>query len=171
MAIHSARTPADGDEYASSGLNTVSRELATAALVSDDNDWSKVAAKAVALRILGHTQAEIAKELCVTARNVERWLIDARERAELLEVGPLLDQVALPLALDNLIDGLREGDQKYTLATLSGRGAFSAHSKSQATIQETRLEIQVVRAAGTDDVPMQSQIVGVPREVLDAVQK
>lgn len=154
-------------EFESEGL----RALDVIPFEDGNRDWSKVAANAVALRILGHTQKEIAKALCVPESDVCLWLREARKRAELLDVSELLEHVALPKAVDNLIDGLREGNEKYTLATLAGRGAFSAHSKSQATVQETRLEIHVVRAEDADNVPMQSQIVGVPREVIDAVQK
>ena len=132
-------------------------------------DRSATAANAGALRIVGYTQREIAVALCVTESKVTQWLREARERAELLDVGPLMDHIAVPQAVDNLIDGLRAGNEKFTLATLGGRGVFSQHSKNQTTVQETRLEIQVIRRTDSDTVPMQSQIVGVPREVIDAV--
>lgn len=134
-----------------------------------DRDFTKVAARAVALRILGHSQAEIARELCVGEGTVRQWLMQARKRAELLDISELLDHVALPQAVDNLITGLQQGNEKYTLATLQGRGAFSAHSKSELAATITQLEITITTPAGATPAErdvLEGQIVGIPREVL-----
>lgn len=133
-------------------------------------DYSKIAARAVALRILGYSQKAIAEELVCSADSVRQWLMQARKRAELLDVGPLLDHVAMPLAVDNLIEGLQAGNERYTLATLQGRGAFSAHSKSENTNTDMQLEIRVEmtnRSAPLDAV--EGQVVGVPRQLAETV--
>ncbi len=133
----------------------------------DNRDWTAASARAVGLRILGYSIKDIAHELMVSQHAVRQWLTDARKRAELMDVAPLLDNVALPLAIDNLIDGLQNGDKKLTLATLKGRGAFTTHSKSENTNTNMQLEIHVEmpsREGASLDV-VEGQVVGIPRQL------
>jgi hypothetical protein len=128
-------------------------------------NWTTIAARAVALRILGWTQKEIAAELCVKPESVREWLMLARRRAELLDVGPLLDDVALPLAVDNLIDGLRSGNERFTLATLQGRGAFSSHTKqeSHTTAMTLDVRVEMPERLAVPIEAVEGQVVGVAR--------
>jgi predicted transcriptional regulator len=139
-------------------------------ITEPNRDWSKLAARAVALRILGYSQKAIAAEMCASEHAVRQWLMQARKRAELLDVGPLLDHVALPLAVDNLIEGLQQGNEKYTLATLQGRGAFSAHSKSENYNTDMTLEIRVEMTDRSKPIDaIEGQVVGVPRQLAETV--
>ena len=134
-----------------------------------DADDSELAARCIALRMLGYTVRDICAETGVPTRQLHRFLKMARERQGLQDIGPVLDHVALPLAVDNLVKGLEEGDQKLTLATLNGRGAFSKHSKSETANTDVSLEIRVEMPdrAGAPIAVIDGQVVGVPRQVKD----
>jgi hypothetical protein len=134
-----------------------------------DAEDSELAARCIALRILGHSMADIRAETGVKPHQLLRFLRVARERQELQDIGPVLDHVALPLAVDNLVAGLEAGDQKYTLATLGGRGAFSKHSKSETANTDVKLEIHVEMPdrIGAPVAVIDGQVVGVPRQVKD----
>lgn len=90
-------------------------------------------AEMVALRITGHTLKEIAEQVGCCEDTVRRSLALAAETAERNDVGVLLDYHAVPLAVDNLIAGLKNGNEKYTLKVLEGRGHFQKHTKGTQT--------------------------------------
>jgi hypothetical protein len=83
---------------------------------------------ALARRLEGVPPAVIAAELGVPTTQVLRWFATFRRRATAADIDLTLDQVAVPLALDNLVAGLVAGDQTYTLETLKGRGQFRRHA-------------------------------------------
>jgi predicted transcriptional regulator len=92
-------------------------------------DLRNLIAEMVALRIAGHTIKEIGEITGVCRNSVGRYLARAAETAERNDVGMLLDYHAVPLAVDNLLEGLRNGNEKYTLKVLEGRGHFQKHTK------------------------------------------
>jgi hypothetical protein len=91
-------------------------------------------AEMVALRLTGATIKEIAKEVQADEVTVRKYLALAAQTAERNDVGILLDHHAVPLAVDNLIEGLRAGDKQYTLKVLEGRGHFQKHSRGQTAV-------------------------------------
>ena len=133
----------------------------------DERD--ELIAQAVAYRILGYDIPTIADAICAKPQAVRNYLAEARERGQAhASIARLLDDHALPLAADNLIEGLQSKDKEYTLATLRGRGAFTAHSKSDTTATMTKLEVQVSMPGNAATAPetMEGQIVGIPRKAL-----
>jgi hypothetical protein len=92
-------------------------------------DLRALIAEMVALRITGHTLKEIATISGVGLNTVTRYLARAAEIAERNDVGTLLDYHAVPLAVDNLLEGLKNGDKQYTLKVLEGRGHLQKHTK------------------------------------------
>lgn len=119
----------------------------------------------------GLTYKEIAAETGLSPKTVENYLHAARQRANLRDVPDLLEHVALPQAVDNLIEGLRNGHEKYTLATLKGRGAFSSHSKSDATVNGSAsmtlsIKVEMPEGAAVRDIDaLEGEIVGIPRQL------
>lgn len=95
-------------------------------------DLRALIAEMVALRIAGYTMREIAEITATSICTVTRYLARASEVAERNDVGMLLDYHAVPLAVDNLIEGLRNGDKQYTLKVLEGRGHLQKHTKGVA---------------------------------------
>lgn len=95
-------------------------------------DLRALIAEMVALRLAGHTIKEIAEITAVGKDAVTRYLARASEVAERNDVGMLLDYHAVPLAVDNLITGLRAGNEKYTLKVLEGRGHLQKHTRGVA---------------------------------------
>lgn len=150
--------------YCSPGLNAL-REVTN----DSERDWQAVAAHAIAKRIAGYTVREIADDLHVSRDTVEQWFLEARRNAQLLDVGPLLDHVALPLAVDNLIDGLRAGNEEFTLKTLGGRGAFSAHSKAEThqTSMTLNVQVEMPTRESAPRVVGEGQVVGIPRVIAE----
>jgi len=126
-------------------------------------------AQVVALRILGMKASEIADKLAISVHTVNQHLYVARSRGKLSDVGPILDHVAVPLAMDNLIKGLEEEDKEYTLEVLKGRGAFRSHSASvsSGSVGPMQLQIQVELPQGAHgkviDVGV-GQVMGKPRD-------
>lgn len=90
-------------------------------------------AEMVAMRISGHTMKEIAEAIGCCEDTVRRALAHAAQTAERNDVGELLDYHAVPLAVDNLIAGLKNGNEKYTLKVLEGRGHFQKHTRGVQT--------------------------------------
>lgn len=147
---------------ASEGL----RQLSDFTTGIDERD--ELIAQAVAYRILGYDIPTIADAICAKPQAVRCYLAEARERGQAhASIARLLDDHALPMAADNLIEGLKEKDKDYTLATLKGRGAFVAQSKSDTTQTVTKLEVQVSMPTTPAQSPdLEGQIVGVPRKAL-----
>jgi hypothetical protein len=105
------------------------------AVVSNREAQRAQIAEMVALRITGHTLKEIAEHCECSEDTVRRYLALAADTAERNDVGLLLDYHAVPLAVDNLITGLKAGDKQYTLKVLEGRGHLQKHTRGTQTTQ------------------------------------
>jgi DNA-binding CsgD family transcriptional regulator len=134
---------------------------------------SRRMAEVCADRMQGLTYREIAELRGISVKTIGNLLYEARQRAHIRDVPDLLTHQALPLAVDNLVEGLRQGDQKYTLATLKGLGAFATHAKQEQNINANAgmtLTLKVEMPEGRevrDPETLIGEVVGLPR-VLDA---
>lgn len=86
-----------------------------------------------ALKTEGYTRKQIAKALQMTQAGVHWCIRKARER-ELLKAGmaetlELLENEALPLAVEGLLNDLRKGNQAAYLATLQGKGLLRSYNQ------------------------------------------
>lgn len=123
------------------------------------------------LRMRGLTVHEIAKELDCSARTVARYIAEAKIEVAMSEPMRRLKTIAVPLAVDNLIEGLAERDKDYTLETLKGTGLLVTHSKQDGLGQgPMNLALQVVveqppadRLVAPDVVI--GNVVGIPRQL------
>lgn len=126
-------------------------------------------AQVVALRLVGMRIPDIAEKLAITENTVRQHLYVARAKGKLSDVGPILDHQAVPLAIENLINGLEEQDKDYTLEVLRGRGAFRTHTHQASTgsVGPMHLQIQVElpsSAHGKVIDVVAGQVMGKPRE-------
>ena len=115
---------------------------------------------ALARRAEGASIQDIARELSVSPHTVTGWFVSHRRDCTGESIDALLDQIAVPLASENLIHGLLAGDKDYTLETLKGRGRFRRHAEGDAkpstTLPELRIVFEVPTAeqlSGRDGVP------------------
>lgn len=126
-------------------------------------------AQVVALRLVGLTASQIAEKLCISVHTVNQHLYMARSKGRLADISGILDHAVVPMAVENLIAGLAEGDKDYTLEVLKGRGAFRSHSAnvSSGSAGPMQLHIQVELpkgATGTQIDVIPGQVIGRPRE-------
>lgn len=134
---------------------------------SGDEHFDETGIAMIALRIIGTSYKKISEQLGVDVSEVRRVLAEARRLSKLSDVGPLLDNIALPQAVDNLIEKLEAGDLPATLATLRGRGAFRNFERSDNVDMQVQLSVVVEPPKGVDVANMpdviQGSVVGVPR--------
>ncbi len=139
----------------------------------EDDAFDETGVAMIALRITGKSNKAISEALNVPIADVRRVLAEARRLAKLSDVGPLLDNIALPQAVDNLIEKLEAGDTQVTLATLRGRGAFRNFERTDNVDMQLQLSVQIEAPPGLAgvDVPnvAQGSVVGVPRKVGQSV--
>jgi predicted DNA-binding protein (UPF0251 family) len=90
--------------------------------------------EALALRASGWSVNDIAARLGVSNTTVTHWFTTHRRKVDAARITQKLDQVAVPLAVENLIHGLLAGDKDYTVKTLEGRGQFRRHVQEQGTV-------------------------------------
>lgn len=136
---------------------------------SGDETFDETAVAMIALRITGKSYKKISEALGVEISEVRRVLAEARRLSKLSDVGPLLDNIALPQAVDNLIDKLEAGDLTATLATLRGRGAFRNFERSDNVDMQVQLSVVIEPPKGIDpanapDV-VEGSVVGIPRKI------
>jgi hypothetical protein len=77
---------------------------------------------ALALYTEGASINEIAADLGVSSATIRGWFATHRRKVTSDEIDMDLDQIAVPLAKENLIHGLLAGDKDYTRDVLKGRG-------------------------------------------------
>lgn len=130
-------------------------------------------AKMVAMRMLGFEIAEIAEALNAEPKEVKRWLLLARRRGSLNDIGDRLQHLAAAAAVDKLVEMIEAGNPDAVLETLKGLGYFRNHTqvKQEGTPGDSiNLMVKVELPAGVSspaDIPILGQISGVPRELSD----
>lgn len=114
-----------------SPLISASGELPARILANDEM------ALMIGLRFQGCTTREIAARVGCTLDQVRQRLALARQRGQLRDTLEVLDNVAVPAAVDNLITALNDPKDanhwRATEKTLDGRGAFRKFSNRDQT--------------------------------------
>ena len=131
---------------------------------------AKFKAGVLALRWEGFTPKETAEILGASIYQVEWALSQIRADASIDDQLTRLDSVAVPLAIDNVIRGVMDGDKEYSLKVLDGRGVFRAFKSLDAQVKKTvlKLEVRATMPAHIpqDAIPMPKfgSVVGQPGE-------
>lgn len=123
------------------------------------------------LRLEGFSPVDTAQILGCSRQQVSAALKWVRDNADMPSQLERLDKLGIPLAVDNALIGIENGDKEYTLRLLDGRGIFRTHKsiESQVTQKVLMLQIQVTDARTMESEPARpGAIVGVP-ETFDAV--
>jgi len=140
---------------------------------SGDDQFDETGVAMIALRIIGYSYKKISETMNVELTEVRRVLGEARRLSKLSDVGPLLENIALPQAVDNLIEKLEAGDLPATLATLRGRGAFRNFERSDNVDMQVQLSINIEQAPGATPANqanvIDGSVVGIPRRVGQSV--
>jgi AcrR family transcriptional regulator len=84
--------------------------------------------QALALRVQGLSMHEIGRALGVDPGTVTGWFATHRRTLAEGAIDAMLDEIAVPIAAENLVQGLLAGDKDYTLETLKGRGQLKRHT-------------------------------------------
>ncbi len=120
------------------------------------------------LRMQNFSPKETADILGCTYQQVTHALTTIRKNANQTDQLLRLDQIGIPLATDNVLRGIMDGDKDYTLRLMDGRGMFRTHKSIEAQITKTVLEMKVSvvmpeHLIGKDlPVPRPGSIVGAP---------
>lgn len=104
---------------------------------------AKFKAGVLALRWEGFSPTETAKILGVSQGSVERALLQLRKDASLDEQIKRIDQLVVPLAVDNLARGVLKGDKEYTLRVLDGRGVLRSFKSVDQKIEKRNLTLHI----------------------------
>jgi len=88
--------------------------------------------QALALRVQGLSMLEIGQALGVAPSTVTGWFATHRRQVASGAIETMLDEIAVPIAAENLVQGLLAGDKDYTLETLKGRGQLKRHTAGDA---------------------------------------
>jgi hypothetical protein len=126
---------------------------------------------ALALRAEGWSVEDIAAHFGVTRPTLVGWFTSHRRHVTTEEIDSILDQTAIPLATENLIHGLLEGDKDYTLEVLKGRGALRRHGESDKAPSTGLPELRIVfEAPTTGPIPITaagsiSGVIAVPKQI------
>lgn len=135
---------------------------------------AKFHAAVLALRWEGLSPADTAKVLGVSTASVDKALLRMRKMAAMDDQINRIDQIIVPLAVDNLARGVMDGDKQYTMKVLEGRGAFRTHKQVESTEKKTILHLTVKTEMpahlGPNAIPMPNPgaIVGAPIQLLPA---
>lgn len=102
----------------------------------------------------------------VTGDAVRSALYRLRKSGALVDTEQKLAHLAVPMALDVVVDKLDQGDERIAVETLKGAGIFRAHSQVKQDSTSTKMELQVkfVKPEGVESEPViEGQIVGRPQ--------
>ena len=120
------------------------------------------------LRMQGFSPKDTAEILGCTYQQVTHALTTIRTNANQTDQLLRLDNIGIPLAVDNVLRGIMDGDKDYTTKLMDGRGMFRTHKSIEAQITKTVLELKVSlvmpdHLVGKDlPVPRPGSIVGAP---------
>src|SRR4051812_13506748 len=73
--------------------------------------------KALVMLSEGERMLDVATMVGVSVSTLTGWIARHKQRVKMAEIDGRIDQIALPIATDNLIHGLLAGDKDYTLET------------------------------------------------------
>jgi len=135
--------------------------------LDEDDPFGEKGTAIIVLRMAGFNVHQIVNKLQLDQTtgpdHVRMVLFHARKAAKLADVGPLLDHMAVPIAVDNLIEGLKTGDKDYTQAVLKGRGAFRNFERTEGdTKMSLEISVEGLDAAHQKRV-VEGSVVGMPR--------
>jgi hypothetical protein len=105
---------------------------------------AKFKAAVLALRWEGFGPRESAEILGTTQGTVEKALMSLRKDASLDDQIKRVDQLIVPLAVDNMARGVMAGDKEYTLRVLDGRGVLRAFKSVDAHVTRKDLKLHVL---------------------------
>ena len=105
---------------------------------------AKMVAAVMALRMQGMKRGEIAGHLGINPMTVSKLLQSIRKNHEASAQLLRLDQIGIPLAIDNVLTGLEEGDKDYTQDLMKGRGLYRTHKSIDAQVTKTVLEMKII---------------------------
>jgi hypothetical protein len=129
---------------------------------------AKFKAAVLALWWEGRKPPAIARILGVSRDKVIRALAAMREDSDLTLQLDRVHQIVVPLAVDNLVQGVLARDKDYTLRALEGTGIFRGHKTNEVVTKKTvfRLEVKTELPPGVtiDNLPQAKPgaIVGAP---------
>lgn len=118
--------------------------------------------KAIALRAMGFTPADIAKRLNIKLHSVYCLFYRARTKYGWDDLGDQLANVALPQAVDNIVahlkhegtkDAIENGQSLMTRTFASGVGVFKSHSAVKSTSQNENLNVMRIEILGLPTLP------------------
>jgi hypothetical protein len=104
---------------------------------------AKLIAAVLGLRWQGFGPKESAEILGVSQQAVTGALTIARRDASIGDQIDRIEKVGVPLAVDNAIRGVMDGDKEYSLRVLDGRGVFRSHKSVESDIRVTKLEMSI----------------------------
>lgn len=104
---------------------------------------AKFKAACLALRWEGFSPTETAQTLGVSINRVRNALSELRKTAAIDHQLDRLDQIAVPLAVDNVVRGVMDGDKDYTRDVLNGRGVYRTHKSIEAQVRQTTLRMEI----------------------------
>lgn len=97
--------------------------------------------------------------LCKRMRTSGEWVMDSAER---------LDRMGVPLAIDNVVNGLEKGDErtkmKYSLEILKGRGVLRTEDNAVKQPQQV-LAVRIEMPSGGQVIAAEGAIVGTPNVI------
>lgn len=131
----------------------------------------------LALRLEGYNYVEIQKKTGLSTEQVRYACRRARQAGKLRDVIDLIDNEAVPQAVENLNDLLQKGDKEATFEVLKGRGAFRRYSNDKqvggiAATSIPALHINILTPAGGEMPTVivnsdRGAVIGTPREDAD----
>lgn len=105
---------------------------------------AKFVGNVLALRAEGFTPQKTAEIMGVSPLAVTSALALVRKDATIKDQVDRLTSLAVPLAMDNVIRGVMNGDKDYTLEVLKGAGAFRTHKSVQSEVHQKIEQLSIV---------------------------
>lgn len=151
------------DEAEAAGLVPAVSKAEVAAAVAADGKRKltkaqvqrlRLTQQALSLRAQGFSVGEIAEFLQVSPATVTGWFALHRRDMAVMDIDRTLEEIAVPLATENLIHGLIAGDKQYTLETLKGRGRLKRpkEGEDERTRELPVLRIEIKGGSGPTNV-------------------
>ena len=104
---------------------------------------AKLKAAVLACRFEGFNPQETSEILGVTAGVVRGALMSLRKHAAMDDQINKLDELIVPLAVDNIANMVMKGDKDATFKVLDGRGVFRTHKSIDAQVTRRTLSMKI----------------------------